>query len=289
MPQVLVADARAAMAPVAARFWGDPTARAAGGRDHRHQRQDDDRLPAPRGARGGGDPVGPAGHRQAGGRRASRRRSSARPRRRSTCRTTFRRMLEGGDRACAMEVSSHALALHRVDAIHFELALFTNLTQDHLDFHADMEDYFLAKRRLFAELGPEASVVNVDDPYGRRLAEEFECLTFSAEGAEADFSARDVTFDALGRALHGRRARGRDRGAHAAARPLQRRQRARRLRRGDRAGSRPGRGRRRAWPGRARVPGPLRADRRGPGLRRPRRLRPHARLARQRAAAPPGG
>ena len=49
---------------------------------------------------------------------------------------TFRRMLEGGDRACAMEVSSHALALHRADAIHFEVALFTNLTQDHLDFHA---------------------------------------------------------------------------------------------------------------------------------------------------------
>ena len=62
---------------------------------------------------------------------------------------TFRRMLEGGDRACAMEVSSHALALHRVDAIHFELALFTNLTQDHLDFHADMEDYFRSKRLLF--------------------------------------------------------------------------------------------------------------------------------------------
>ena len=66
---------------------------------------------------------------------------------------TFRRMLEGGDRACAMEVSSHALALHRADAIHFEVALFTNLTQDHLDFHADMEDYFRAKRLLF-EMGP---------------------------------------------------------------------------------------------------------------------------------------
>ena len=62
---------------------------------------------------------------------------------------TFRRMLDGGDRACAMEVSSHALALHRCDAIHFEVALFTNLTQDHLDFHADMEDYFHAKRMLF--------------------------------------------------------------------------------------------------------------------------------------------
>jgi UDP-N-acetylmuramoyl-L-alanyl-D-glutamate--2,6-diaminopimelate ligase len=111
---------------------------------------------------------------------------------------TFRRMLDAGDRACAMEVSSHALALHRVDAVRFELALFTNLTQDHLDFHADMEDYFLSKRRLFAEMAPEASVVNVDDAYGRRLAQEFECLTFSAEGAAADFSARDVSFDGGG-------------------------------------------------------------------------------------------
>src|SRR5262249_32522711 len=111
--------------------------------------------------------------------------------------STFRQMLAGGDEACAMEVSSHALTLHRADAIHFEVAVFTNLTQDHLDFHADMEDYFLAKRKLF-EMGPKTAIVNVDDPYGRRLAEEFECVTFSAEGAEADYSARDVSFDAAG-------------------------------------------------------------------------------------------
>jgi UDP-N-acetylmuramoyl-L-alanyl-D-glutamate--2,6-diaminopimelate ligase len=96
-----------------------------------------------------------------------------------------------------MEVSSHAMILHRADAIHFEVAIFTNLTQDHLDFHADMEDYFLAKRKLF-EAGPRTAIVNVDDPYGRRLASEFECVTFSAEGAEADYSARDVSFDAGG-------------------------------------------------------------------------------------------
>ncbi|HEV2791583.1 MAG TPA: UDP-N-acetylmuramoyl-L-alanyl-D-glutamate--2,6-diaminopimelate ligase [Solirubrobacterales bacterium] len=110
---------------------------------------------------------------------------------------TFRQMLDGGDEACAMEVSSHAMSLHRADAIRFEVALFTNLTQDHLDFHADMGDYFLAKRKLF-EAGPGTAIVNVDDPYGRRLAEEFECVTFSAEGAEADYSARDVEFDASG-------------------------------------------------------------------------------------------
>ena len=104
---------------------------------------------------------------------------------------TFRRMLDGGDSTCAMEVSSHALALHRADAIQFQVALFTNLTQDHLDFHADMEDYFRSKRLLF-EMEPGLSIVNVDDPYGRRLAEEFECLTFSAAGAEADLVASDV-------------------------------------------------------------------------------------------------
>ena len=116
-------------------------------------------------------------------------------------------MLEGGDRACVMEVSSHALALHRVDAVRFELALFTNLTQDHLDFHADMEDYFRSKRRLFESWGPEGAVVNVDDPYGRRLAEEFECLTFSAEGAEADFTAARRLLRRLGGELHGRSGR----------------------------------------------------------------------------------
>ncbi|HWB70054.1 MAG TPA: UDP-N-acetylmuramoyl-L-alanyl-D-glutamate--2,6-diaminopimelate ligase, partial [Solirubrobacterales bacterium] len=109
----------------------------------------------------------------------------------------FRRMLDGGDRACAMEVSSHAMALHRADGIHFDVAVFTNLTQDHLDFHADMEDYFQAKRGLF-EMGPRVGIVNVDDPYGRRLAGEFDCLTFSAEGNAADFAARDISFDAGG-------------------------------------------------------------------------------------------
>ena len=85
----------------------------------------------------------------------------------------LRAMLDGGDRACAMEVSSHALELGRAEAIEFAAAVFTNLTQDHLDFHASMEDYFLAKRRLFfAPDGarPALSVVNVGDPYGRRLA-----------------------------------------------------------------------------------------------------------------------
>jgi UDP-N-acetylmuramoyl-L-alanyl-D-glutamate--2,6-diaminopimelate ligase len=86
---------------------------------------------------------------------------------------TFAAMLAAGDRACVMEVSSHALELHRADAIHFAVGIFTNLTQDHLDFHPSMEEYFLAKRLLFCrDEPPGTAVVNVDDPYGARLAAE---------------------------------------------------------------------------------------------------------------------
>src|SRR4051794_20970086 len=125
---------------------------------------------------------------------------------------TFARMLEAGDDACAMEVSSHALVLHRAEAIHFAVKVFTNLSQDHLDFHADMEDYFAAKRLLFMgeggapliELEGGISVVNLDDDYGRRLAKELDtgeggdCVTYSAAGADADLSARGVGFDTTG-------------------------------------------------------------------------------------------
>lgn len=111
----------------------------------------------------------------------------------------FRRMAGAGDRACAIEVSSHALRLNRVDGIRFAVAAFTNLTQDHLDFHADMEDYFLAKRRLFSGDRAERAVINLDDPFGDRLAAEFEATTFSATGDDrADLRALDLAFDAAG-------------------------------------------------------------------------------------------
>src|SRR3954471_220583 len=107
---------------------------------------------------------------------------------------TFRRMLDSGDRACAMEVSSHALELGRAEGIHFACRIFTNLTQDHLDFHETMEAYFAAKARLFD--GAEgARVVNVDDEYGRRLAGE--AITYGIE-REAEYRARDIRFDPAG-------------------------------------------------------------------------------------------
>ncbi len=83
----------------------------------------------------------------------------------------LREMVEHGVAACVVEVSSHALSMRRVDGTRFSAAVFTNLTRDHLDFHADMADYFEAKRRLFDMLPLGApAVVNLDDPAGRRLA-----------------------------------------------------------------------------------------------------------------------
>jgi UDP-N-acetylmuramoyl-L-alanyl-D-glutamate--2,6-diaminopimelate ligase len=111
----------------------------------------------------------------------------------------FAVMSERGVTACAMEVSSHALALGRVAGSHFDVALFTNLSQDHLDFHADLEDYFRAKASLFVP--PVIGVVNVDDRYGRRLAAQapVPIVTFSSSGrAEADWRAVDVRSGADG-------------------------------------------------------------------------------------------
>jgi UDP-N-acetylmuramoyl-L-alanyl-D-glutamate--2,6-diaminopimelate ligase len=194
--QVVVPDARAAMAPLAARFWGDPTGelRVVGVTGTNGKTTTAFLLRQV--LEGAGVQCGLLGtvRQVVGGVEEGVERTTPEA---IDLQKTFRRMLEAGDRACVMEVSSHALALHRADAIHFEAALFTNLTQDHLDFHTDMEDYFRSKRLLF-EMGPKAAVVNVDDEYGRRLAGEFECVTFSADGAAADFSANDVFFDAGG-------------------------------------------------------------------------------------------
>ena len=123
---------------------------------------------------------------------------------------TFRRMLDGGDRACAMEVSSHAMALHRADAIHFEVAALHQPDPGPPRLPRRHGGLLRAPSGCCSRPGPGTAIVNVDDPYGRRLAEEFECLTFSAEGADADYRARDVSFDAGGAefTVAGRRAGG---------------------------------------------------------------------------------
>src|SRR3954447_8087864 len=163
VPEVVVDDVRAAMAAAAARFYGDPTAELAvcgitgtngktttaflvrsllesagrrcgllgtvksvvGGVEHAVQRTTPEAIDLQR---------------------------------------TFRAMLDAGDTACAMEISSHALELRRADGVHVAVAVFTNLTQDHLDFHPTMEDYFQAKRRLFASPLTDVRIANIEDP-----------------------------------------------------------------------------------------------------------------------------
>jgi UDP-N-acetylmuramoyl-L-alanyl-D-glutamate--2,6-diaminopimelate ligase len=194
--QVVVSDARAAMAPIAARFYGGPTSelKVVGITGTNGKTTTAFLLrEILEGAGIQGGLLGTVKQVVGGvGEEVERTTPEA-----IDLQGTFRRMLDGGDEACAMEVSSHALVLHRCDAIQFDVALFTNLTQDHLDFHADMEDYFRSKRLLF-EMEPKTAIVNVDDPYGQRLAGEFDCVTFSACGAEADLVASDVALSAGG-------------------------------------------------------------------------------------------
>jgi UDP-N-acetylmuramoyl-L-alanyl-D-glutamate--2,6-diaminopimelate ligase len=124
--------------------------------------------------------------------------------------TDFQRLLAGmvtaGVEVAAVEVSSHAMVLGRVDATRFRVAAFTNLSQDHLDFHADMESYYSAKASLFVPERADRAVIWVDDSAGRRLAGETDLpVTTVGLGPEADVTARDLvmtlsgsTFTAVG-------------------------------------------------------------------------------------------
>ena len=199
---------------------------------------------------------------------------------------SFRAMLDAGDRACAIEVSSHALALHRADGTHFAAAIFTNLTQDHLDFHATMEDYFAAKRRLFeGDAGARASI-NVDDPYGApaRAPSIPDAVTFALDAprrlrrARAALRRRRRAASSprtpegeleLRTRLPGRFNVANVLGALAADAP--------------RSACRSSRSPRRCPTSRPR-PGRFQALDEGQPFTRARRLRPHARLARERAA-----
>jgi UDP-N-acetylmuramoyl-L-alanyl-D-glutamate--2,6-diaminopimelate ligase len=206
VPQVIVPDARAAMPPLAVRFWGDPSAElAVAGITGTNGKTTTAFL-----LRGiledAGRRTGLLGtvKRVVGGVEEEVERTTPEA---IDLQRTLRRMLDRGDVACAMEVSSHALAYGRAEGIHFAVKVFTNLTQDHLDFHSGMDDYFLAKRRLFlvgdegGAPSPGTAVVNLDDEYGARLAAELRgsgaaLVTFSAGGTpEADFRAEEVEFD----------------------------------------------------------------------------------------------
>ncbi|MDX3133156.1 UDP-N-acetylmuramoyl-L-alanyl-D-glutamate--2,6-diaminopimelate ligase [Streptomyces europaeiscabiei] len=107
----------------------------------------------------------------------------------------FAVMRERGVDSVVMEVSSHALVLGRVDGCVFDVAVFNNLSPEHMEFHSGMEDYFQAKARLFTPERSRLGVVNLDDEYGRRLVDEaaVPVVTFSAEGhPDADWRAEDV-------------------------------------------------------------------------------------------------
>ena len=112
----------------------------------------------------------------------------------------FALMRERGVQGCAMEVSSHALVMGRVDGVVFDVAVFTNLGRDHLDFHADVEEYFEAKASLFTPERARLGLVNVDDEHGRRLLAEprIPMRTLSATGRDADWSARDIAQEPSG-------------------------------------------------------------------------------------------
>jgi UDP-N-acetylmuramoyl-L-alanyl-D-glutamate--2,6-diaminopimelate ligase len=113
-------------------------------------------------------------------------------------------MRESGVDACAMEVSSHALVMGRVDGVVYDVAVFLNLGRDHLDFHADLEDYYRAKASLFTPQRARLGLVSIDDEHGRRLAREAEIpiRTFSIHdtrlGTRADWRARAIHLEADG-------------------------------------------------------------------------------------------
>jgi UDP-N-acetylmuramoyl-L-alanyl-D-glutamate--2,6-diaminopimelate ligase len=109
-----------------------------------------------------------------------------------------RTMLDRGASHLVMEVSSHALAQARVEAVQFRAAAFTNLTQDHLEYHGSMAAYGEAKARLFVELAPQVSVINVDDPFGRDLARRGHgplVTVSSVPGTDADVVPRRTLLD----------------------------------------------------------------------------------------------
>ena len=188
LPTILVDDPRAALALIAANFYGRPADKLS--------------LVGVTGTSGkttttrmiesvfdaSGEPVGLIGtiEYRAGGERLTADRTTPDA---VVLQEWFAKMVEAGVRHAVMEVSSHALALKRTYGVHFAAAVFTNLSREHFDFHKDFEDYFAAKRVLFDQIDRtrQTAVVNVDDQYGRRLADELgaNALTFG-RGANAD-------------------------------------------------------------------------------------------------------
>jgi UDP-N-acetylmuramoyl-L-alanyl-D-glutamate--2,6-diaminopimelate ligase len=201
VPEIVVESARAAMGPLAAHFHGEPTheLRVVGVTGTNGKTTTAHLVRALLEA--GGEPCGLLGTVESvvAGVSAPATRTTPEA---IDLQGTFREMLDGGERACAMEVSSHALALRRTDAVRFAAAVFTNISRDHLDFHETMEDYYQAKRLLFlpqdTDAKPGTAVVNLDDSYGRRLVAELERPVTFAIDAPADYRASAVRVELVG-------------------------------------------------------------------------------------------
>ena len=201
MPQLVVADARAAMPRAAVAFFGEPTAElAVAGVTGTNGKTTTAFLLFAVLAAAGRRPglLGTIECRVGGERRAVQRTTPEA----IDLQRTFREMLDSGDRSCAIEASSHASALGRLDGTRFAALVFTNLSQDHLDFHGTMEEYYASKRRLF-EAWPAA--VNVSGPWGRRLADEVRAdggalVTFGF-AADADIRPEELELTSGGRAV----------------------------------------------------------------------------------------
>ncbi|HEV7133085.1 MAG TPA: UDP-N-acetylmuramoyl-L-alanyl-D-glutamate--2,6-diaminopimelate ligase [Gaiellaceae bacterium] len=191
VPQVVVADARSAMAVAADAFFGEPTheLEVAGVTGTSGKTTTSFLLFAILAAAGRRPGLLGTVEARVGGERRGVERTTPEA---IDLQRLFREMLDAGDRSCAIEASSHASELHRLDCVRFATLVFTNLSQDHLDFHGDMESYFQAKRRLFLDGSPPAAV-NVGDEYGRRLAAELpDALTFGfADDAQLGPGALD--------------------------------------------------------------------------------------------------
>jgi UDP-N-acetylmuramoyl-L-alanyl-D-glutamate--2,6-diaminopimelate ligase len=200
VPQLVVADARAAMATAAAEFFGHPTealeiAAVTGTNGKTTTAFLLHSILAQAGRKPG--LVGTIESRVGGERRPAVRTTPEA----IDLQRSFREMLDAGDRSCALEATSHGSALRRLDGIRFASLAFTNLTQDHLDLHGTMDAYFEAKRRLFLEGRPPAAI-NVGDPWGRRLAEDRpDALTY---GFAEDAAIRPDALDGIDLKLKGR-------------------------------------------------------------------------------------
>jgi UDP-N-acetylmuramoyl-L-alanyl-D-glutamate--2,6-diaminopimelate ligase len=199
VPQLVVADSRAAMAVGADEFFGRPTEElAVAGVTGTSGKTTIAFLLYAVLAAAGRRPglLGTVETRVDGERRAATRTTAEA----IDLQRLFREMLDAGDRSCAMEATSHGSRLHRLDRVRFAVLVFTNLSQDHLDFHPTMEDYFEAKRRLFVGDDAPPAAVNLGNEHGRRLAEELRAagtplLTF---GFADDAAVRPENLDLSG-------------------------------------------------------------------------------------------